>query len=414
MLPRPFAGPHWIDDDRQMPRNQVSYECTRDDPLAYRWKGTTGMRGVLVDLFSGGGGFGLAAAQAGFDVVAAVDVDPDLSWSHKLNFPNTRMIVDDLATIDLRSILGRAIAGCVDGVIGGPPCQGFSSIGHGRVDDPRNQLISAYFRHVRSLEPRFFVMENVAGLLAPGSKHLLSLELEAMSARYDIHGPVILNAKDFGAATDRRRVVVAGIHRDVASSFSLSSLTGRRQVSVRDAIADLSEAVELTNADGGLDWWQLTSPFESTFARTAQTPPPPGAGWSSAVEALHSRQLTGLKRTLHSRTVAERFASVDPGRRDRVGRHHRLIWDGLAPTLRAGTGKDHGSFQSVRPLHPDEPRVITVREAARLQGFPDWFVFHPTVWHSFRMIGNSVSPPMGKAILDAIAAAPTDSCSPRP
>ncbi|KAA1337570.1 DNA cytosine methyltransferase, partial [Escherichia coli] len=72
------------------------------------------------------------------------------------------------------------------------------------------------------------------------------------------------------------------------------------------------------------------------------------------------------------------------------------------PTLRAGTGADKGSHQAVRPLHPDSGRVITVREAARLQGFPDWFCFHPTKWHSFRMIGNSVSPIVSKAILSKI------------
>jgi DNA (cytosine-5)-methyltransferase 1 len=87
---------------------------------------------------------------------------------------------------------------------------------------------------------------------------------------------------------------------------------------------------------------------------------------------------------------------------EKVGRHPRLKLGGLCPTLRAGTGFDLGSFQSVRPIHPRQHRVITVREAARLQGFPDEHVFHPTVWHSFRMIGNSVSPMMARAIFEAI------------
>ncbi|MNJ64000.1 Modification methylase BanI [compost metagenome] len=86
--------------------------------------------------------------------------------------------------------------------------------------------------------------------------------------------------------------------------------------------------------------------------------------------------------------------SVDP-----VGKHKRLHWDGFCPTLRAGTGSDRGSYQSVRPLHPVEDRVITPREGARLQGFPDDFIFHETVWHSFRMIGNSVSPIIAEVLL---------------
>jgi DNA (cytosine-5)-methyltransferase 1 len=112
---------------------------------------------------------------------------------------------------------------------------------------------------------------------------------------------------------------------------------------------------------------------------------------------------TGHRRTAHTREVIKRFKKVKQGGVDPIGRHPRLSWSGQCPTLRAGTGNDRGSFQSVRPIHPEENRVITVREGARLQGFPDRFRFHPTVWHSFRMIGNSVSPIISKAIFSLIA-----------
>jgi DNA (cytosine-5)-methyltransferase 1 len=115
------------------------------------------------------------------------------------------------------------------------------------------------------------------------------------------------------------------------------------------------------------------------------------------------RLFTGHRRTVHAKETINRFAAVKPGERDDVGKHARLAWNAQCPTLRAGTGSDRGSYQSVRPIHPSETRVITVREAARLQGFPDGFVFHPTVWHSFRMIGNSVSPIIAKALLSIIA-----------
>lgn len=114
--------------------------------------------------------------------------------------------------------------------------------------------------------------------------------------------------------------------------------------------------------------------------------------------------ITGHTKTVHGPAIAKRFAALGPGLIDPIGRHPKLAWDGQCPTLRAGTGADRGSYQSVRPIHPDEPRVITVREAARLQGFPDAHRFHPTVWHSFRMIGNSVSPLIAREIFMAIAA----------
>ena len=101
--------------------------------------------------------------------------------------------------------------------------------------------------------------------------------------------------------------------------------------------------------------------------------------------------------------VIRRFEDTGAGSTERVSRYPRLDWDSQCATLRAGTGPERGSFQAARPIHPVEPRVITIREAARLQGFPDWFVFHPTIWHSFRMIGNSVSPIVSHALLRVIA-----------
>ena len=107
--------------------------------------------------------------------------------------------------------------------------------------------------------------------------------------------------------------------------------------------------------------------------------------------------------TAHSLEVAKRYAKTKCGKYDSISKSYRLDPDGFCPTLRAGTGPDQGSFQAVRPIHPTEARVITPREAARLQGFPDWFQFSPTKWHSFRQIGNSVSPILAERILSVIA-----------
>ena len=101
--------------------------------------------------------------------------------------------------------------------------------------------------------------------------------------------------------------------------------------------------------------------------------------------------------------VAERYANTECGKYDAISRSYRLDPNGFCPTLRAGTGPQQGSFQAVRPIHPTEDRVITPREAARLQGFPDWFQFSPTKWHSFRQIGNSVSPILAEQILNVVA-----------
>ncbi|MBS4036491.1 MAG: DNA cytosine methyltransferase, partial [Ignavibacterium sp.] len=112
--------------------------------------------------------------------------------------------------------------------------------------------------------------------------------------------------------------------------------------------------------------------------------------------------VSGCFGTRHSPKVYKRYKALRPGQIDAVSRSVRLKSKGLCPTLRAGTDSDKGSYQAVRPIHPTANRVITPREAARLQGFPDWFQFAPSKWHSFRQIGNSVSPILAEEIFKLI------------
>jgi DNA (cytosine-5)-methyltransferase 1 len=342
----------------------------------------------LVDLFSGCGGFSHGAHRAGFDVRAAYDNDPVLCSSYVHNFPKTKHILADVAKLSA-STVQRDAGGMVDGVFGGPPCQGFSSIGKRSPSDPRRQLLGHFFRLVRELQPKFFVMENVVGLQQGSASKVLQDAIREVSDGFKIGGPWVLDAASFGAATKRPRLFVIGISKKLGVDFEMDDLEKQKcePTSVKDAIGDLAGLVP-TERDNADDLWKIDPKLKpSEYAR-----------------ALRSSNLTctGNARTKHTETVVQRFREVEPGGSDKVGRHPRLSWDGQCPTLRAGTGSDKGSFQSVRPIHPVEPRVITVREAARLQGFPDAHVFHSTIWHSFRMIGNSVSPIIAEAIFKAI------------
>lgn len=345
--------------------------------------------GPLIDLFSGGGGFSLGAHLAGFQVAAAVDNDAVLASSYTANFPNTRVLLRDVAKLSGDDL--RAVAkGPIYGIFGGPPCQGFSDIGKRDPTDPRRLLLGHYFRLVAEVEPAFFVMENVRGLGNSSSRSVLDAGLRRVADTYDVLGPLILDASQFGAATKRPRLFVIGIHKDRGDALTLADLMvlQRSAATVREALTDLGGAKEEGEQDG-FDVWRITRrgrPF----------------GYAQKLRASNMR-FTGHRPTVHSAPVIERFTEVAAGSFDRVGRHPRLKWNGQCPTLRAGTGSDRGSYQSVRPIHPELHRVITVREAARLQGFPDKHLFHPTIWHSFRMIGNSVSPIIAEAIFKAVA-----------
>lgn len=345
----------------------------------------------IVDLFCGCGGFSLGAREAGLAPVAAFDMDPILTSSYEPNHHGAKLVLADLSTASPADIVLHA-GGSVDGIFGGPPCQAFSDIGHRRADDPRRSLIGHFFRLVAGLRPAFFVMENVKGLGYADARPVLDEALAQLPGLYKLLGPVVLDAADFGAATRRPRLFVIGYDPDRFDPLTLGDIDAARQTSatVREAIGDLGSASPVCNTDDGFDVWRLDEMQEgaSDYARRLRNA---------------DGTFTGHRRTAHTSAVTARFDAVVQGGVDTVGRHARLTWDGQCPTLRAGTGSDRGSFQSVRPIHPDEPRVITVREAARLQGFPDRFRFHPTIWHSYRMIGNSVSPFMSKAIFSLIS-----------
>ena len=345
----------------------------------------------LVELFCGTGGFSRGAHMAGFDVAAAYDFDPILTSSYPINFPDTKIFHRDVAALS-GSDIERDIGGKVFGLFGGPPCQGFSDIGRREVSDPRRKLLGHFFRLVQELRPEFFVMENVRGLAYADARPLLTAAIDLVRSDYDVADPHIWKAADFGAATIRNRMFVIGIRKDRGTPFRISDLDARRRspATVRQALADLSSIARLPEIEQlpGFDRWKITR-------RGAPTE------YAAALRAS-DRTFTGHVITAHTPEVVARFAKVPPGRMDRIGRYPRLKLSGQCPTLRAGTGADRGSYQSVRPIHPVLNRVITVREAARLQGFPDHHVFHPTVWHSFRMIGNSVSPIMAEAVFSAI------------
>lgn len=363
----------------------------------------------IVDLFCGCGGFGLGAEMAGFKTLAAVDIDKTLQSAYKYNFPETRVINGDLSAMDHNSwrlILNNQL---VDGVIGGPPCQGFSRMGASDPNDPRRSLLTDFFRHINILQPKFFVMENVEGLLDKQNKKDLEKALSIVDPRYTVLSPMVIDASNYGAPTKRKRIIIIGFDsHHFIENLSINdflSISKPIKTTVKEAISDLPNPLDESAIPLDLGWKKYAyNENLSDYARTMRVPPPLHLGHIDAKDKLKQGMTSGHFNTLHTDEVKARYKTLKMGEIDKVSRSKRLDWNGLCPTLRAGTGADKGSFQATRPIHPKETRVITVREAARLQGFPDWFCFHFTKWHSFRMIGNSVSPILSEKILARIKA----------
>ena len=359
-------------------------------------------RPEVVDLFCGAGGLTLGSHNAGFVTRSAFDVDGDLTSNFNENFPAAslyRIDLDEASAGDVAALVG---GGRVAGVIGGPPCQGFSEIGRRQQTDPRNALVGRFMAVVAKLRPKFFLMENVPGLGHDRYSTILERALDQIPSTYTVLEKLSLNAADYGAATDRSRMVVLGYDPscvDALTSADIFNACVRQNVTVRDAIRDLPAP---TASDECESLEYVDDAPISTYAAQMRCPPPKGISGERARALNRQGRVTGVGRTVHTKAVVERFGTTTPGERDPISRYPRLSWDKTAPVLRAGTGRDRGSFQAARPIHPEAPRVISVREAARLQGFPDWFQFSRTKWHSHRMIGNSVSPLFAEAIMKVI------------
>lgn len=357
-------------------------------------------RPVGIDLFAGAGGLSLGFEQAGFDVVAAVEIDPIHCAVHEFNFPNCAVVCADASKIDGKKIREAASLNetVIDAVFGGAPCQGFSLIGHRALDDPRNSLILEFVRLTVELDANYFVFENVKGLTIGDHRRLLDELIEAFDEEgYNVVVPYrVLNAADFGVPQDRRRLFLMGAKKGLRLP-KYSEKRADRRTTVWQAIGDLPDAENYRKLIESDAVENAKFGRASAYARVLR-------GLAEDAEDLSyprkwdATRLTSSMRTDHTPLSQRRFKATEWGKTEPISRFLKLDPAGICNTLRAGTGSDRGAFTSPRPIHPHVPRCITVREAARLHSYPDWFRFHATKWHGFRQIGNSVPPLLGRAV----------------
>lgn len=349
----------------------------------------------------------MGAARAGFKVAAAVELDERALATHKINFPNTAHIQKDVGLLSAAALQTELSLrpGSVDGLVGGPPCQGFSHIGRQAVDDPRNSLFGTFFGLVAQLRPAFFLAENVPGLLSDRNRQTRLDALSLVPKDYQVLQPIKVKASDYGAPTTRTRIFFIGYDpRRVAAMTEADFLPMPTTDDVRVGAA-LRNLPKLRANWATLEesWRSVGELGDSAFEQRIKDVVPAMIGDKEAIRLYRkSRLASGFLGTVHTPETVERFSLLRFGEVDAVSKGTRLHPDGYCPTLRAGTGPERGSYQAVRPIHPRSPRVISPREAARLQGFPDWFQFHPTKWHAFRQIGNSVSPIVAEALLSVV------------
>jgi DNA (cytosine-5)-methyltransferase 1 len=335
-----------------------------------------------------------------------VELDAKASAAHAVNFPSSVHIRKDISHLSGRELARLAGVGAdeIVGVVGGPPCQGFSDIGLRSIHDPRNELLCDFFRLVAEMEPAFFLAENVPGALSERNAPLLNRALATIPNRYTLIKPFVVKASDYGAPTIRTRVFFYGFDPERCNPLTAENFLpqGAADVRVQDALAGLP-AIRSTWQKEHQGWRGVGELGKSSFSDRITSRVPAGVGNPDALSRLRRKgEVSGFLGTIHSKKTVRRFKKLGPGESDSISKCVRLDPAGYCPTLRAGTGPEHGSYQAIRPVHPRSPRVISPREGARLQGFPDWFQFDATKWHSFRQIGNSVSPIVAEILLSTI------------
>ena len=341
----------------------------------------------VIDIFSGAGGLSKGFQDSGFRIISAVEINKKLSQTFKKNFLDTTIFEEDIKKIDSKNLLLNHKY--VDVIIGGPPCQGFSMSGYrirkknAFLDDPRNILFKEFFRVIKQLKPKIFLMENVQGILSMKNGEVVKEILSCFnSIGYKLTFK-ILNSADFGIPQIRKRVFFIGNNLDIDPElfFPIPTHSSKNYVTVEDAIFDLP----FIKSGSGR--------FEMIYDKNPQSN-------YQKLMRLKSKKLFNHDSTAHSPKVIEILKLIKEGfGRDSLpknlqtksvhsGSYGRM--DRSKPSYTITTRFDTPPVGRV--THPIANRAITAREAARLQSFPDDFIFYGSRTDIGIQIGNSVPP----------------------
>lgn len=361
-----------------------------------------------LDLFSGAGGLSAGLEWAGLGVVhGAVELDPHAAATFSENHPDSRVWVQDIRTLEPEEV--RAEIGDVDIVLGGPMCQGVSQRGPRDPHDERNFAFWAFAKYVRSLRPNYFIMENVPAIASDVHNRSLAIgvfeELESLGYHLSVEA---VNAAWFGVPQLRYRMIVMG-SLDSRPSFPTNVRRGVEGgiretsfVTIGDALMDLPAV----SAGGGKD--EIRMPKKPAWASSYASMMRKGARrlynhWCADTDEVNLRRIRhvpegGNWHDIPLELLPVRFTRVRPS--DHTTTYRRLHRAHAAHTITTECGNvTSGAF-----THPTQDRAITVREAARLQSFPDNFRFSGPRFFQYRQVGNAVPPLMAKQLVEALVA----------
>ncbi len=369
----------------------------------------TDRKPTAISLFAGAGGCSLGFGQAGYDVRFAADIDLDAAESYRRNFPGTTFEAADIRQLTAETVLQRIglKPGELDMLLGGPPCQGFSSAGMKAGDDPRNSLLSHYVRLLEGIRPKWFVMENVEGLLTSGGGlHVRDTVAAFLEAGYSLNVEKVY-AQGYGIPQRRKRVLIVGnrlghdfVFPKPVTRFS-GSIFRKAEITFATAVGDLPPAAREHGEP-----LAFREPPQNELqdylrgeARTVTD------HYAVALSEIQLERVRGLKPGQTMKDLPEHLQHESFRRRA-----FRRVMDGTPVEKRGGAPSGLKRLFTNEPsltitsaatrefVHPTEDRLLTLRECARLQTFPDSFEFAGSAASRIQQVGNAIPPMLAQAV----------------
>lgn len=346
----------------------------------------------VIDLFSGCGGLSLGFFRNGDKIVKAVEIDYKIAETYRKNHPEVEMIIDDIKNIDTTGVFKK---GDAEIIIGGPPCQGFSMAGarirNGFIDDPRNYLFKHYFNIVKTVKPEIFIMENVKGIMTMQKGKIFEEIIKIFSDAEMLDGKAytlnykIVKAVDFGIPQKRERMIIIGT---LANNYDFDSIWEKTKKEILTSNPTFFDKVTVKDAIGNLPDTTVTGKVKNPKVVT---------NYQEELKSLNE-YLENHTHSNHSEIAINRMKRIKEGENFNAldeniksvhsGAYGRLSWNEPAQTITTRFDTPSGG----RFIHPEQNRTITPREAARIQSFPDDFIFHGNKTTIAKQIGNAVPP----------------------
>jgi len=368
-------------------------------------------KNFIIDLFSGAGGLSLGFEMANFRVGLAIELQENYYNAYKLNHPETLCLNRDITELDCGKISNKFVKNIeISGIIGGPPCMGFSTVGNRRPDDPRNTLIFYFIKWVDYFKPKFFVMENVPGILSMGKGHVVKKVIEMYNEiGYSCKMEVLL-AADYGVPQLRRRVFFIGSPIDSALSLNIQK-PNRRGSNQKDSFEKEVLPSYLTVKDAISDILDI-KPFikKRTENLVKEYSHPPKTQFQEYLRK-ESDKLYDHFAPNHNELVMKRISHINQGKNhSSLPKEYQLkggypnIYGRLDLNKPADTITGNCGCVSApgRFIHPTQDRAISIREAARLQSYPDNYRFYGSMRDKYKQVGNAVPPLMAYAVAKSI------------